>query len=41
MLTVLKEFIALPPGERPGHADVFCEQATARLSAVECALMAP
>jgi len=39
MLTVLREFIALPEQERPQRCAVFCREAAARLSAVECALM--
>ena len=41
MVTLLKEYIALPQSDRLSHADRFCEQAAARLSAVECALMEP
>ncbi|MGN0772645.1 MAG: hypothetical protein ACI4MP_02505 [Candidatus Ventricola sp.] len=41
MVTLLKEYIALPQSDRLSHADHFCEQAAARLSAVECALMEP
>ena len=39
MVTLLKEYIALPEMDRAGHAALFCSQAAARLSAVECALM--
>jgi len=39
MVNMLKEYIALPAGERGAHADAFCRQAAQRLSAVECALM--
>ena len=39
MVTLIKEYIALPAHERSAHADVFCHQAAQRLSAVECALM--
>ena len=39
MVTVIKEFIALPERERPAQIDAFCSLAAARLSAVECALM--
>ena len=39
MVTVIKEFIALPEIERPAHMDAFCHLAAAKLSAVECALM--
>lgn len=41
MVCLIKEYIALPEGERMQHADIFCRQAAARLSAVECALMEP
>lgn len=41
MVTLIKEFIALPKGDRLSHAEQFCQQAAARLSAVECALMKP
>lgn len=41
MVTLIKEFIALPRGDRLSHAEQFCQQAAARLSAVECALMKP
>ena len=41
MVTLLKEYIALPQSDRLSHAEQFCEQAAARLSAVECALMEP
>lgn len=39
MVTILKEFIALPQSERAMHCAAFCQQAALRLSAVECALM--
>ena len=39
MVTMLKEYIALPAQDRADHTDAFCAQAAARLSAVECALM--
>lgn len=39
MVTLLKEYIALPDADRMNHCDAFCQQAAARLSAVECALM--
>jgi len=39
MVTLLKEYIALPESDRADHTAVFCSQAAARLSAVECALM--
>ena len=39
MVTLMKEYIALPAAQRGAHADVFCQQAAQRLSAVECALM--
>ena len=41
MVTLIKEYIALPVRERSAHTDVFCRQAAERLSAVECALSAP
>lgn len=40
MVTLLKEYIALPDADKMSHCGVFCQQAAARLSAVECALMA-
>ena len=39
MVTLIKEYIALPVQKRSAHADLFCRQAAERLSAVECALM--
>lgn len=39
MVAVLKEYIALPDADRMSHCAAFCQQAAARLSAVECALM--
>ena len=39
MVTLIKEYIALPDAQRSDHASAFCAQAAARLSAVECALM--
>ena len=39
MVTLIKEYIALPESDRIRQSAVFCEQAAARLSAVECALM--
>lgn len=39
MVTLIKEYIALPDADRLSHCGVFCQQAAARLSAVECALM--
>ena len=39
MVTLLKEYIALPETDRADQAALFCSQAAARLSAVECALM--
>ena len=39
MVSLLKEYIALPDADRPDHTAAFCAQAAARLSAVECALM--
>lgn len=41
MVTMIKEYIALPARERSAHTDAFCRQAAERLSAVECALCAP
>lgn len=41
MVTMLKEYIALPEQDRASQSAWFCEQAAARLSAVECALMEP
>ena len=38
MVTLIKEYIALPARERSAHTDVFCRQAAERLSAVECAM---
>ncbi len=39
MVTLIKEYIALPDEERGAHTALFCEQAASRLSAVECAMM--
>ena len=39
MVTLIKEYIALPEADRITHCGAFCQQAAARLSAVECALM--
>jgi len=39
MVSLIKEFIALPDTDRAGYTSAFCNQAAARLSAVECALM--
>ena len=39
MVTLIKEYIALPEADRSHQSAAFCEQAAARLSAVECALM--
>ena len=39
MVTLIKEYIALPEADRIHQSAAFCEQAAARLSAVECALM--
>lgn len=39
MVTLVKEFIALPESKRSSQSAAFCCQAAARLSAVECALM--
>ena len=41
MVTLVKEFIALPAGERLKGADAFCSRAAERLAAVECAMMEP
>ena len=41
MVTLLKEYIALPESDRISHCAAFCQQAAERLSAVECALMEP
>ena len=39
MVTLLKEYIALPEDERGSRTEAFCHQAAQRLSAVECAMM--
>lgn len=39
MVTLIKEYLALPDKEKTAHSAVFCQQAAQRLSAVECALM--
>lgn len=39
MVTLLKEYIALPEAERGSRTEAFCLQAAQRLSAVECAMM--
>ena len=39
MITLIKEYIALPDSQRAEQSAVFCHQAAAKLSAVECALM--
>ena len=39
MVTLIKEYIALPESDRISHTQAFCEQAAARLAAVECAMM--
>ena len=39
MVTMLKEYIALPEAERGSRTEAFCHQAAQRLSAVECAMM--
>lgn len=41
MVTMLKEYIALPDCEKAAQSAQFCHLAAARLSAVECALMEP
>ena len=38
MVLMLKEYIALPDGERQSCLNTFCEQAAQRLSAMECAM---
>ncbi len=40
MITLLKEYIALPDTDRQTHCRAFCQQASARLSAMECAMQA-
>ena len=40
MVTLMKEYIALPEQERAANTEAFCARAASRLSAVECALMA-
>lgn len=39
MVTLIKEYIALPDDARTAHTAAFCEQAAGRLCAVECAMM--
>ena len=39
MVTLIKEYIALPADNRMQQADIFCQQAAARLAAVEAAMM--
>jgi len=39
MVTLIKEYIALPSSSRSAHTEAFCRQAAERLCAVECALM--
>lgn len=39
MITMIKEYIALPHHEQADACDAFCRQAAKRLSAVECAMM--
>ena len=39
MVTLIKEYIAMPAAQRSANTDIFCQQAAQRLSAVECALM--
>ena len=41
MVTMLKEYIALPDCEKAAQSAQFCHLAAERLSAVECALMEP
>lgn len=38
MVLMLKEYIALPDGERQSCLNTFCQQAAQRLSAMECAM---
>ena len=38
MVLMLKEYIALPDGDRQSHLNAFCQQAAQRLSAMECAM---
>ena len=39
MVSILKEYIALPDADKTQHCSAFCQLAAARLSAMECALM--
>ena len=39
MISLIKEYVALPETERQSGLQAFCEQAAQRLSRVECALM--
>lgn len=39
MVTLIKEYIALPESSRMAHSAAFCQQAAARLAAVEAAMM--
>ena len=39
MVCIVKEYIAMPQADRESRLPLFCQQAAARLSAVECALM--
>lgn len=39
MVTLIKEYIALPADSRMQQADMFCQQAASRLAAVEAAMM--
>ena len=39
MASLVREYIALPADGRSAQADLFCQQAAQRLSAMECALM--
>lgn len=41
MVTLIKEYIALPEEARGAQTALFCQQAANRLSAVECAMMEP
>ena len=38
MVLMLKEYIAMPYGDRQSHLNTFCQQAAQKLSAMECAM---
>ncbi len=40
IVTLLKEYIALPDADRQTHCQAFCQQASARVAAMECAMQA-